>query len=223
MFEAMTPYLPQLAAGLWVTLKVAAGSFLLALVAAILAVPLTLSRLTVLRRALALYVAVIRGIPELLIIFLIFYGGTVLLTALDGDYVEVDALTAGIVALAAVTFAYLVEILRSALQSIPDGQREAARILGLSPLQTFLAVLLPQMMQRALPSIGNQWLIALKESALVSVVGLEELMRKTVVAAGATHQPLAFYLIAAAIYICITAASTTLLGAGERRLTPGLR
>lgn len=223
MFDAIAPYSIQLAIGLWVTLKVAGGSFLLALVLAILAVPLTLGKSRFLRKLLGLYVAIVRGVPELLIIFIIFYGGTVLLTALAGDYVEVDALTAGIVALAAVSFAYLVEVLRAALQSIPDGQREASRVLGLTPKQTFGRVLLPQMLQRALPGIGNQWLVTLKESALVSVVGLEELMRKTVVAAGATHEPFYFYLFAAALYIGITAVSSALFGLGQRQLTPSLR
>lgn len=221
MFDVIAPYIPQLVAGLGVTLKVAVGSFLLALVLAILAVPLTLSRSWLIRRLIAGYVAVIRGVPELLVIFLIFYGGTVALTALMGGYVEVNALSAGISAMAAVTFAYLLEILRAALQSIPQGQREAARMLGLSPRQTFLRVLMPQMLQRALPGIGNQWLVALKDSALVSVVGLEELMRKSVVAAGATHEPLVFYMMAAAIFIGITAISSAIFGLGERRLSVG--
>lgn len=223
MLDVIAPYIPQIMAGLGVTLKVAGGSFLLALVLAILAVPLTLGRSRVVRGLLAGYVAVIRGVPELLVIFMIFYGGTVLLTALAGGYVEVNALSAGIAALAAVTFAYLIEVLRAALQSIPDGQREAARMLGLSPRQTFLRILLPQMLRRALPGIGNQWLVTLKESALVSVVGLEEVMRKSVVAAGATREPLVFYLLAAAIFIVITAISSAIFGTAERRLAAGGR
>ena len=223
MFDQIMPYLPQLVVGLWVTLKVAGGAFLLSLVLAVLAVPLTVTKSPLIRRLLAGYVAVIRGVPELLVIFIIFYGGTVVLSKLAGGYVEVDALMAGIVALSAVTFAYLLEILRSALLSIPEGQREAARMLGLSPRQTYWRVIFPQMMQRALAGIGNQWLVALKESALVSVVGLEELMRKAVVAAGATHEPLAFYLMAGGIYVGITALSMLVLGGAERRLNPAMR
>lgn len=223
MIDVIAPYIPQLAAGLGVTLQVAGGSFLLALVLAILAVPLTLGRSPLIRRLLAGYVAVIRGVPELLVIFMIFYGGTALLTAITGGYVEVNALSAGIAALAAVTFAYLIEVLRAALQSIPEGQREAARMLGLSPRQTFLRILMPQMLRGALPGIGNQWLVTLKESALVSVVGLEEVMRKSVVAAGATREPLVFYLLAAAIFIGITAISSAIFAFSERRLTLGGR
>lgn len=220
MLEQLQPYAVQLLLGLVITLKVALGSFALGLGLALACVPLLGSRLIILRRLLGLYVVFIRGLPELLIIFLIFYGGTVLLTALSGSYFEVDALSAGIVALAAVAFAYNVEILRSALNDIPPGQREAARILGLNAAQTFVRVIFPQLMRRALPGLGNQWLVTLKESALVSIIGLEELMRKAVVAAGATHQPLTFYLLAAFLYILITAVSGLVLSRLDRRLTP---
>ena len=223
MLDVISPYFGQLMLGLWLTLKVAGASFLLALVLAMAAVPLTMRAGGWLRRLLDLYVLVVRGLPELLVIFMIFYGGTVALTWAMGGYVEVDAFSAGVVALAGVSFAYLVEILRAALQSIPEGQREAARMLGLSPWQTFRTILVPQMLQRALPGLGNQWLVALKESALVSVVGLEELMRKTVIAAGATHEPLAFYSMAALVYVGITAVSMVIFGAGERRLNMGMR
>jgi His/Glu/Gln/Arg/opine family amino acid ABC transporter permease subunit len=223
MFDVIAPYATQLLLGLGLTLQVALGSFLLGLVLAVLCAPLTQSRRDPLRRVLDIYVTVIRGVPELLVIFLIFYGGTIVLTKLSGSYFEVDALTAGIVALGAVAFAYLLEILRAALQSIPEGQREAALVLGLSRRQLFQHIILPQMLQRALPGIGNQWLIVLKESALVSIVGLEELMRKSVVAAGATHHPLTFYLSAAALYVAVSALSSLIFAQAEQRLTPAHR
>jgi ABC-type arginine transport system permease subunit len=127
------------------------------------------------------------------------------------------------VSLSVVAAAYLTEILRGALLSVSQGQWEAALSLGLRKPRAFLLVILPQMMVRALPGLGNQWLVILKESALVSVVGLEELMRKSVVAAGATHQPLAFYLAAAGLYVAITGISSLLLKAYELRLTPHMR
>lgn len=220
MLEVVAPYAMQLLQGLAVTLKVALGSFVLGLGLATACIPLLTSRFMVLRRALGFYVAVVRGLPELLIIFLIFYGGTVLLTKLSGSYFEVNALAAGIVALAVVAFAYNLEILRSALNDIPAGQWEAATTLGLNSVQTFGRVILPQLMRRALPGLGNQWLVTLKESALVSIIGLEELMRKSVVAAGATHEPLTFYLSAAFLYILITAVSGLVLTRLDKRLTP---
>ena len=205
------------------TLGVAVGSLLVGSLIAVVLAPLAIYGNSITRRIIMGYVSLIRGLPELLVIFLIFYGGTVLLTKLTGSYVEVDAMSAGIAALSVVAAAYLTEILRGALLSVSAGQWEAALALGFRRPRAFRLVILPQMMARALPGLGNQWLVILKESALVSVVGLEELMRKSVVAAGATHQPLAFYLTAAGLYVSITGVSTILLKAYESRLTVHLR
>src|SRR4051812_26700952 len=223
MLDALLQYRAQLLQGLATTLGVAVGSFVLGFLLAALLAPAAVYGRPSIRRAIMAYVGLIRGLPELLVIFLIFYGGTVLLTKAAGHYVEVDALTAGIVSLSVVSAAYLTEILRGALLSVPQGQWEAALSLGLRRPRAFRLVVLPQMMSRALPGLGNQWLVILKESALVSVVGLEELMRKSVVAAGATHQPLAFYLAAAALYVGVTGVSTLFLKAYEMRLSRHLR
>ncbi|WP_026621571.1 His/Glu/Gln/Arg/opine family amino acid ABC transporter permease subunit (plasmid) [Ensifer sp. WSM1721] len=223
MLDAIHQYQGQLLQGLGMTLAVAVGSFLIGFVIAAILAPTAVYGSPYARRIVMAYVGLIRGLPELLVIFLIFYGGTVLLTKVAGRYVEVDALTAGIASLSVVAAAYLTEILRGALRSISQGQWEAALSLGFRRPRAFVLVVLPQMTVRALPGLGNQWLVVLKESALVSVVGLEELMRKSVVAAGATHQPLAFYLAAAALYVMVTGVSTLLLMAYEARLTPHLR
>lgn len=223
MLEAVFQYKEQLLQGLLTTLGVAVGSLVVGSLIAVVLAPLAIYGNPITRRMIMGYVSLIRGLPELLVIFLIFYGGTVLLTNLTGHYVEVDAMSAGITALSIVAAAYLTEILRGALLSVSSGQWEAALALGFRRPRAFRLVILPQMMARALPGLGNQWLVILKESALVSVVGLEELMRKSVVAAGATHQPLAFYLTAAALYVSITGVSTLLLRAYESRLTSHLR
>ncbi|HWT63478.1 MAG TPA: ABC transporter permease subunit [Ochrobactrum sp.] len=216
-------YLPQLLQGLAVTLIVALGSFICGFVVALILAPLAIYAPSPVRKIISLYVGLIRGLPELLVIFLIFYGGTVLLTKIAGRYIEVNAITAGIAALSVVSAAYLTEILRGALLSVSSGQWEAALALGLRRARAFRLVALPQMMARALPGLGNQWLVILKESALVSIIGLEELMRKSVVAAGATREPLAFYLSAAALYIAVTGVSTLLLRAYASRLAPQTR
>jgi His/Glu/Gln/Arg/opine family amino acid ABC transporter permease subunit len=223
MLDAVFQYKEQLLQGLLMTLGVAVGSLVAGSLIAVVLAPLAIYGNPVTRRIIMGYVSLIRGLPELLVIFLIFYGGTVLLTNLTGSYVEVDAMSAGIAALSVVAAAYLTEILRGALLSVSAGQWEAALALGFRRPRAFRLVILPQMMARALPGLGNQWLVILKESALVSVVGLEELMRKSVVAAGATHQPLAFYLTAAGLYVSITGVSTLLLKAYESRLTSHLR
>ncbi|AGS24393.1 ABC transporter permease subunit [Rhizobium etli] len=223
MLDAVYQYKDQLFQGLLMTLGVAVGSSIVGSLIAVILAPLAIYGRPLTRRIIMGYVSLIRGLPELLVIFLIFYGGTVLLTNLTGSYVEVDAMSAGVAALSVVAAAYLTEILRGALLSVSSGQWEAALALGFRRPRAFRLVIMPQMMARALPGLGNQWLVILKESALVSVVGLEELMRKSVVAAGATHQPLAFYLTAAALYVSITGVSTILLKAYESRLTQHLR
>lgn len=216
-------YFPQLLHGLGITLLVALGSFICGFLAAVVLAPLTIYAPAPIRKAISLYVNLIRGLPELLVIFLIFYGGTVLLTELTGRYIEVNAITAGIIALSFVSAAYLTEILRGALLSVSAGQWEAGLALGLGRPKAFRLIILPQMMIRALPGLGNQWLVILKESALVSIIGLEELMRVSVVAAGATREPLAFYLTAAALYIVVTGISTLILKAYQIHLTPQSR
>jgi His/Glu/Gln/Arg/opine family amino acid ABC transporter permease subunit len=223
MTDSIVRFFPQLLQGFGVTLSVAVGSYVLGLAIAMLLAPASVYGPNSLRRAIGWYVQLIRGLPELLVIFLIFYGGTVFLTGVFGQYVEVDALTAGIVSLTAVSAAYLTEVLRGAMLAVSEGQWEAAIALGFRRPRAFMLVIVPQMLARALPGLGNQWLIILKDSALVSVVGLEELMRKSVVAAGATHQPLAFYLTAAALYIVVTGISTVVLNAFSIRLTPQAR
>lgn len=223
MFAGVGPYVPQMLAGLGVTLKVAVGSFAIGLLVSILATPLRVGGPRWIRRSLTAYVAIVRGLPELLVIFVVFYGGTVFLSWIAGRYVEFQALAAGIAALSVVTAAYLMEILRAALLSIPAGQWEAARTLGLSPGRTFAHVIFPQVLQKSLPGLGNQWLIILKESALVSIVGLDELMRKSVIGAGATNNPLGFYIAAGAMYIAVTTISSALLAFGEHRLSTHTR
>jgi len=221
--STIVTYFPQLLAGLVVTLQVALGSFVLGLVIAVVAVFSGEFGGVFMRRVMVFYVTVIRGLPELLIIFLVFYGGTVLLSWMFGTYVEVNALTAGIAALSFVSGAYLTEILRASLYSIPVGQQEAAKSLGLGSFVTFRKIILPQMFSHALPGLGNQWLVILKESALVSIIGLEELMRKGVVVAGATHSPMTFYLVVATLYVLITSISTGLFSQANRYFTVSAR
>lgn len=208
MLAAVINYSPQLFDGLATTLLVAVGSFTISLLAAILVAPAAAYGSIRQRQFIALYISIMRGLPELVVILFIFYGGAVLLSGAFGEYVEVSALTAGIAALSVVSTAYLTETLRGALIAVPVGQWEAAQSLGIRGRKIFFSIIFPQMVLRALPGLGNQWLITLKDSALVSTVGLEELMRKSGIAAGATHQPLAFYLAAAGLYIFATAIST---------------
>ena len=205
------------------TLLVSAISLVFGVLVGFLGAGAKLSHWRTLRLLADVYTTVIRGIPELIIILLLYFGGTVSLTALAGHYVEVNGFGAGVFALSIVFGAYATEIFRGAVLAIPRGQTEAARALGLRPAAVFWTVVLPQLWRFALPGIGNLWLVLLKDSALISVVGLEELLRKTAITAGATRQPFTFYFAAAMIYLGFTVVSSTVLHWAERRAARGLQ
>ena len=213
----------QIIAGAITTLQVALTSLVLGIAVGLCGAMAKVSGISALRWLAVGYTTIVRGIPELLIILILYFGGTVALTALFGRYVEVDAFAAGVFALTIVFGAYATEVFRAALLAVPRSQIEAAHALALSRALTFRLVILPQMWRYALPGLGNLWLTLLKDTALISVVGLEDLMRKASVAAGATHDPLTFYLIAAALYLTFTSVSLVGLALLEQRAGRGVR
>ncbi|ANL32012.1 nopaline ABC transporter permease protein NocQ (plasmid) [Rhizobium phaseoli] len=164
------------------------------------------------------YTTIVRGLPELLVILVVYFGGTAAITALTGRYVEINAFAAGVAALMIVFGAYCTEIFRGAIMSVPRGQVEAARSLGLKPWQTWLFVILPQMMRVALPAYGNLWVSLVKDTSLVSVVGLTDIMRVAFIGAGSMRAPLPFYLVASALYLALTSLSLASFRALERRV-----
>jgi len=168
------------------------------------------------------YTTVVRGVPDLLVIFLIYFGGTVSLSRLLGQPVNLDPFSAGVAALAFVFGAYATEILRGAILGVARGQVEAARALGLRPAQAFRFVILPQAWRLALPPFGNQSIILTKQTSLVSVIGLEEIMRKAQIGAGFTNEPFTYFAVAALLYLMITMAMTLALRAAEARAARGL-
>lgn len=168
------------------------------------------------------YTIVVRGVPDLLTIFIFYFGGTVALSKLFGRYVEIGPLQAGAAALALIFGAYATEIFRGAVLAVPKGQSEAARSLSLSGPKVFWLVVLPQAWRFALPALGNQSIVLMKATSLISVVGLEELMRKAAIAAGATREPFTFYLAAATIYLSFTAAMTLMFRVAQARADRGI-
>ena len=213
----------QIAAGILTTLEVALTSLVFGVAVGLCGAMAKLCRFSVLRRLTGAYTTIIRGAPELLVILILYFGGTVALSTLFGRYVEVDAFSAGVFALTTVFGAYATEIFRAAIVAIPQSQIEAAHALGFSRALTFRLVVIPQMWRYALPGLGNLWLTLLKDTALISVVGLEDLMRKASVAAGSTHEPLRFYAIAAAFYLTLTSVSLAGLTLIEQRANRGVR
>jgi len=208
----------EMARATLMTLTVSVCAFVLALVIGTICAAGKLSRYKPLRIFLDIYTTLARGIPELLIIYLLFFGGSsavMFLARLFGyhGYVEVNAFTSGVIAIALINGAYQTEVLRGAVLAIPKGQIEAALSIGMSDWLLFRRVLVPQVLRLALPGLGNCWLSALKETALVSVTGLVEIMRQAYVASGSSQKPFVFYSVAACLFLLLTSLS----GFGFRR------
>lgn len=213
----------QIVIGAVTTLRVAVTSLALGTAVGLCGAMAKLSQSPVLNRLAGGYTTIVRGVPELLIILILYFGGTVALTALFGRYVEVDAFAAGVFSLTIIFGAYATEVFRAAILAVPTGQIEAANALGLTRMLVWRLVIVPQMWRFALPGLGNLWLTLLKDTALISVVGLEDLMRKTSVAAGSTHDPLTFYSIAAGLYLSFTSVSLAGLALLEQRSSRGVQ
>lgn len=207
----------QLLLGTISTLQLAAASLVAGTLFGAAGCWMQLSGHRFLRAAGYTYAAVIRGVPDLLVVFAIYFGGSLTLATVTGRYVEVNTFVAGVVALALSFGAYAAEIARGALLSVPDGQREAARTLGLTRAQCLWTVVLPQAARVALAPFGNQSIVLLKQTSIISIVGYDELMRKAAEAAGATRQPFTMYLATACIYLVLTGLATVCLELAERR------
>lgn len=200
-------YLPQILAGAWITVQVAVCAVVLGLVLGLLAAAAEAARIVWLRGLATVLVSIVRGLPELVVIFIVYFGGAWLLTRLAGHYVNVSAFAAGVTALGLIFASYAAQVFRGAFAAIPVGQTEAARALGLGRWQLFWRILLPQAWRHALPGLGNLWLVLLKDTALVSLIGLPDLMNTAQGAASATHLPFVFYLSAAVGYLLFTSIS----------------
>ncbi len=155
------------------------------------------------------YTTVIRGVPELLVIYLIFFGGNAVVMSIAkifgyNGYIELNALTIATIAIAFISATYSSEVLRAAYLSINKGQVEAAKALGLNRFSIFIRILAPQIIRYALPGIGNVWQITLKDTSLISVTGLVEIMRQSRIASNVEHSPLTFLITAALLYLFLT-------------------
>ncbi|MNH02683.1 Histidine transport system permease protein HisQ [compost metagenome] len=175
-----------------------------------------------------LYSTVIRGIPDLVLILLIFYGGQDIINRVAPllgyeDYIDLNPLVAGIGTLGFIFGAYLSETFRGAFLGIPKGQAEAGVAYGMSPRQVFFRIQVPQMIRLAIPGFTNNWLVLTKATALISVVGLQDMMFKAKQAADATREPFTFFLAVAALYLVLTSVSLLALKYLERRYSVGVK
>lgn len=174
-----------------------------------------------------IYSVAIRGIPGLLVIYLLFFGSVDWVRGITTVFGYQDAAEGaypyiiGVLAIGAISCAYSIEVIRGALQAVPHGLLEAAHSLALPWNITFFRVTLPLALRLALGGINNVWQMTIKDTSLISVVGLQELMRTAAIAAGITRSPLLFYCIAAVLFFCMTAVSQSLFSIAERSLNRG--
>ncbi|MGG6894757.1 MULTISPECIES: ABC transporter permease [Rhizobium] len=170
------------------------------------------------------YTSIVRGVPELLIIYLLFFSSVEFVTKVASAFGYAGLADSGyafiiaVVAIGTISGAYSTEVIRGALASIPSGHIEAARALGIPGRRIFRRIIVPQMLRIAIPGMNNIWQTTIKDTALVSVVGLQELMRIAFIGAGTTRHPLIFFLIAAVVYLLITVVSQTGFNSAERFL-----
>ena len=214
--------------GAAMTVVVAVLAYLFGLVLGTLAAGAKLSGNFLLYGLADVYTTVIRGVPELLVIYLFFFGsgGAVMWVARQfgyTGYIELDSFTIGVLAVGVISGAYSTEVIRGAIQAIPRGQIEAGHAVGMTGMTVFRRIMVPQLLQIALPGLGNVWQLTLKDTALISVTALAELMRMAHVAAGSTRQPFIFFLTAACLYLLMTTVSQAAFQWAERRYSRGTR
>jgi polar amino acid transport system permease protein len=219
----------ELLAGVGVTLRLALATLPVGLGLGFVVAALSLSRRPPLRALGVGYTTVMRGMPEILTLFIVYNGLGLGVNQLLATFfpqagaVDFPPFAAGVIALALVFAAFAAEVLRGAFLAVPEGQVLAGLAIGMTSGQVFWRIKLPQLWRFALPGMGNLWLNLLKDTALVSVIALDDLMRATKVAVGVTKQPFTFYLAACLIYWLLCLASELVLARLEARANRGVR
>jgi His/Glu/Gln/Arg/opine family amino acid ABC transporter permease subunit len=220
-------YLPAILEGLDLTLRVSATSLAVASVFGLIGAAAKLSSSRVARWVAEIYTTLIRGMPELVLMLLIFYGGQIGINRLADsqgwDYIDIPPFLAGVVTIGFIFGAYLTETFRGAILAVPRGQSEAGQAFALSRQQVWTRIVLPQMVRHAIPGFANNWLIMIKASALVSIIGLDDMVHRAGLAAASTRSPFTFYVAVALIYLSLTSVSIFLLSRLEARYSLGVR
>ena len=224
-------YGPSIFKGAGITISVGLLSLLLALFLGLLGAVAKLSANPLARGIATTYTTIIRGVPDLVLMLLIYYGGQVLINNFtdwlyeqyDIDiFINIDQFVAGVFAIGFIFGAYMAETFRGAFLAVDKGQIEAGRAYGMTNWQVFNRISFPQMMRHALPGIGNNWLVMLKTTALVSVIGLADMVRLATEASKAVHEPFKFFIPVVLVYLALTSVSEWIIKFLERRYSAGV-
>ena len=220
-------YLPLILKGMLLTIEMALLSLLIAILLGMIGALAKLSKSRIARSAAGVYTTIIRGIPDLVLMTLIFFGGQILVNnigeKLGWEYIDVNPFFAGVITIGFIFGAYMAESFRGGILAVSRGEIEAGYAFGMTPIQVFLRVTFPAMVRHALPSFGNNWLVLTKATALVSVIGLQDLVYNANLAGGSTRKPFTFFLVAAMLYLVITGVSDVGLRWLDKRYSVGVR
>ncbi len=220
-------YGPSILDGTVVTLTVSLASLAISMLLGIIGALSKLSPFKALRFAAQVYTTVIRGIPDLVLMLLVFFGGQVFINQVApmlgyDEYIDINPFIAGVSTIGFIFGAYMTETFRGAILAVNKGQLEAGNAYGMTGFQVFRRILMPQMVRHALPGFGNVWLVLIKTTALVSIIGLDDMVRKAALAAGATRLPFTFYAVVAFNYLVITTISIYFLKWLDIRYSAGV-
>jgi len=220
-------YWPAILGGLVLTLQVSALSLAIACVFGLIGATAKLSNSRAAQVSADIYTTLIRGMPELVLMLLIFYGGQIAINRLAESqgwgYVDIPPFAAGVITIGFIFGAYLTETFRGAILAVPKGQAEAGIAFAMSPAQVMRRIVLPQMVRHAIPGFANNWLIMIKASALVSIIGLDDMIHRAGLAAATTRAPFTFYMAVGLIYLTLTSVSIFLLSRLEARYSLGVK
>ena len=220
-------YGPLILAGTWQTVKLAVLSLALSFALGLIGAAAKLSKNRFSNGAGTVYTTLIRGVPDLVLMLLLFYSIQIWLNDLTDllgwDQIDIDPFVAGVIVLGFIYGAYFTETFRGEFLAVPRGQLEAGHAYGMTNWQVFTRIMFPQMMRFALPGIGNNWQVLVKSTALVSIIGLADIVKATQDAGKGTLQFFFFTLLAGAIYLVITTVSNFVLIYLDRRYSTGVR
>ena len=223
----MNGYFQSILEGAWLTVTVSLASLGVSVLLGLLGAWAKLSALRAWRWSAMVYTTVIRGVPDLVLMLLIYYGGTMGLNALieaagSDAFIDINPWWAGVLTIGFIYGAYMTETFRGAWLAVPKGQIEAAWAMGMSPWQTFARIVWPQLMRYALPGLTNNWLVLIKTTALVSLIGLHEMTYKAKQASAATREPFMYLLFAGALFLLMTSVSLWGIRRLEKRFNRGV-
>lgn len=220
-------YLPSILQGAVLTLQLAGSALLVSIVLGLIGALFKSAHSKLLVWLAELYSTVVRGVPDLVWMFLLFFGVQMMINDFCGrmgwESPNIDPFVAGVLTLGFIFGAYMTETFRGAMMAVPKGQMEAGMAYGMTPLRVFFRITVPQMVRFALPSFSNNWLVLVKSTALVSVIGLNDVMYRADAAKSTTQEPFTVYLIVGLLFLAITGVSNLLLGKLEKRYSQGVK